>query len=288
MSKETLGNGESGTDVPVSQETEVLQDETVSSEAENSESSAETDAEQHKPPRGVQKRLDQLTREKYEERREREKLSALVEKQAQMLEMALRQQQAPAQRNDGPPSPDDFSAGRFDPDYIEALTDYKAQKAANNLFERQKQEAARNQYETQANETRNTIARKEVEFGKAHGDYEDVKRFLLADDAIANHQGIGAAIMQSENPPALLYHLGKNPDLAYKIAGLDPIRAAAELGRIEERLSRPALKPVSQAPAPAAQVSQGGALPTTELSQAKDFKEWLAIREAQIKAKQGR
>jgi hypothetical protein len=290
MSEETLSNG-ADTQVLENDNVQTLADSNLEQdetglESDISESSTEAEAEPHKPPRGVQKRLDELTREKYEERRRAERAEALAERNAAMLEQMLRQQSQP-QGNAGPPDPDEYSAGRFDPQYIEALTDYKARQAAQGFMEQQRQAQERQAQEAKAEQTRATIQRQEREFAKRFPDYNETRAFLLADERIASHQGIGAAIMDSDNAPGLLYHLGKNPDLAYRIADMDPVRAARELGRIEEQLSKPAApKPVSQAPAPVGSMpSGGGSPPNTDLSKARDFKEWLAIREAGIKAR---
>lgn len=108
---------------------------------------------------------------------------------------------------------------------------------------------------------------------------------MLADERIASHAGIGEAILASDNPPALIYHLGKNPDLAYQIAEMNPLRAARELGRIEAGLTRPKAPTVSQAPPPVGSVPSGGPPPNTDMSKARDYKEWLAIREGQLKGR---
>lgn len=291
MSDETLSNGAEpqvleNDNVPTLEDSNLEQDD-AGLEPDLSESSTEAEAEPHKPPRGVQKRLDELTREKYEERRRAEKLEALLEQQARMLQSVMDRNGQAQGTADGPPDPDDYSAGRFDPQYIEALTDYKARHAAQGYLEQQRREQERQAQEAKAEQTRAAIQRQEREFAKRYPDYNETRAFLLADERIASHQGIGAAIMDSDNAPALLYHLGKNPDVAYRIADMDPVRAARELGRIEAQIARPpAPRPVSQAPAPVGTMpSGGGPPPNADLTKARDFKEWLAIREAQIKAR---
>jgi len=55
------------------------------------------------------------------------------------------------------------------------------------------------------------------------------------------------AILNAEDGPALAYHLGQNPELAERIAKLDPIQAVTELGRISARL---VAKPLTPKPNP--------------------------------------
>lgn len=62
-----------------------------------------------------------------------------------------------------------------------------------------------------------------------------------------------AAVMEADAPEKVLNHLGQNTDEAVRIAGLSPIKQAAELAKLSVKLSAPAApkpKPISQAPAP--------------------------------------
>ena len=69
-----------------------------------------------KPPKGVQKRLDELTREKYEERRRADALQAQLERTIAMLERQSVPQQ-PAEEATDPnaaPDPDRYAGGEDD------------------------------------------------------------------------------------------------------------------------------------------------------------------------------
>ena len=54
----------------------------------------------------------------------------------------------------------------------------------------------------------------------------------------------------SEAGPQIAYHLAKNRDEAMRVAGLSERDMIREFGRIEERLSKPPPRRVSQAPEP--------------------------------------
>lgn len=86
---------------------------------------------------------------------------------------------------------------------------------------------------------------------------------------------IGEAILDSEDPAALLHHLGKNPDLAADLQGLSPARLGRRIAQIEAQMSaKPAPKPVSNAPTPPKPI--GGA--TSNVNPANmsmaEYKEW--------------
>lgn len=60
---------------------------------------------------------------------------------------------------------------------------------------------------------------------------------------------LGEAILDADDPAALLHHLGSNPDLASELQGLTPAQLGRRLGRIEAEMSTKP-KPLSKAPAP--------------------------------------
>lgn len=69
-------------------------------------------------------------------------------------------------------------------------------------------------------------------------------------------------IMDSDNGADVAYYLGKNPHEARRIAGLHPLAAAREIGRLEQRFAAPpAVKKVTSAPRPVTTL-QGHGSPT--------------------------
>jgi hypothetical protein len=91
---------------------------------------------------------------------------------------------------------------------------------------------------------------------------------------------IGDAILDADDPAALLHHLGKNPDLAAELQDLSPARLGRRIGQIEALMTaKPAPKPVSNAPAPAKPInaSTGGSV---NLGNAT-MSEYRAARKAQ-------
>jgi len=68
---------------------------------------------------------------------------------------------------------------------------------------------------------------------------------------------MAATIALSERGPEIAYHLGCNPGLAARIAALDPLSAARELGRIEAQLTAAPKRAVTAAPPPLRSLGAG-------------------------------
>jgi len=61
---------------------------------------------------------------------------------------------------------------------------------------------------------------------------------------------IGEAILAADDPAALIYHVGMNPDLAADLADMTPIQQTRKLARIEIEMARPKETKQSTAPKP--------------------------------------
>jgi hypothetical protein len=124
-------------------------------------------------------------------------------------------------------------------------------------------QALREERETRGQGRRtSSFASRESEFAKTVSDYREVTR----NPSLPMTQGMVEAIAESEDGPALAYHLGKNPEIAEKLASLPPVAAAREIGKIEARLAyereKAKQKPVvSNAPPPPPQIAAGDASP---------------------------
>ena len=100
------------------------------------------------------------------------------------------------------------------------------------------------------------------------------------------------AIVDSDISVKLALHLHNNPDDASRIAALPAARQAAEIGKLEVKLSAPpAAKKPSNAPAPITPVSSKGNVVTADLYDpkfAKDTSAWIALRNQQEMANRKR
>ena len=149
--------------------------------------------------------------------------------------------------------------------YFEALTDYKAAKA----IEADRAERVKEAREAEAAKTQKQIEQSWTErMAQAVKDYPDYGDVVFADGNlradIPHSSAMDEYILDSEVGPAILYHLAKNLDETRRIAGLNPIRAAAALRDMEVAITgeRPAkVTPITGAPKP--KITNAGPIPTT-------------------------
>lgn len=77
------------------------------------------------------------------------------------------------------------------------------------------------------------------------------------------------AALATDEAPAVLHHLGKDPEEAARIVSLPPARMGAELAKLALKLSTPASRAVSTAPDPISPVV-GRASPSVDLEKAAE------------------
>jgi len=256
-------------------EVETIVEETIAQEEQlegrqepEQESEQQEESEKEKYSKRVQKRIDKLEWEKNEERR-----------RAYALEQEIAQLKAPQQKpqqNTGEPKADDFPAGRYDPDYLLALTEYKIQQSIDNL-----------QKYANVSEQRKLVDLQQQQARQTHDDYDDVTSELL-DHPLANDPVFNDAILASDNVAEVAYYLGKNPDQLDHIATLqgNPAKMLKYIGRIEamlenqKSLDKP--KPVtSNAPRPIAPVGSAKPEPATQDPNDMPIDAYIAMRKAQ-------
>lgn len=190
--------------------------------------------------KGVGKRINELTREKHEERRRAEYAEQVARELQQQLAAV---QKAPAKVSTGKPTLEQFD---YDQEaYFEALADWKAQerltefRASIESDQRAKQQAERQ------TEFQKRIAELEKD---VPGAWQEV-----ISAPISTTETMLEVIGDSKIGPRIAYYLTQNLDEADEISRMTPARQAAALGRIEERLQakpKPAPKTVTNAPAP--------------------------------------
>lgn len=83
----------------------------------------------------------------------------------------------------------------------------------------------------------------------------------------------------------LMYHLGKNPEVAEELAGLSPLKLATRLDRIQRELTEAGKPKTSNAPKPLEAVKPASV--DSELGPGLSDAEWMRRREAQLKERRG-
>ena len=212
--------------------------------------------------KNVQARIDELTRARREAERE-----AAYWRQVHEGTQSSAKQAAPQR-----PVPENFE--KYD-DYIDALTDWKAEQAVSKRLE---QDATRKVVETRAQ----TFTERQAQFRQQVSDYDDVVGG--SDTPLATH--VAEVLQESELGPQLAYHFAKNPSVLLNLNSMTPVAAAREIGKLEVTLAKPVAAPppptkkISNTPAPAGTLGSQGRATTPSLANAS-MEEYMAQRKAQ-------
>lgn len=255
---------------------------TVEADGNNSVESAPTENKDAKPPKkpGAQIRIDELTREKHDAKREAE---ALQRERDHWREQALKanpeQKPEPTQADapTGEPTREQFDYD--DAQYMKAW--YKWQR------DQERAEETRTKQAEEAQKRHKTFQEREQAFAAAHPDYEEVAKA----EHVPITKEMAEAIIESDDAPAIAYYLGQNLEEASAIAAMTPIAAARAIGRIEAKLSaKPAVpapttptKTVTRAPEPVTTLS--GSPAVTRSYDEMSMDEYDAVRRKERAAK---
>lgn len=208
--------------------------------AESAPAITDTDEDARELKTSVGRRIDELTRRRYDAERERD----------HWRDMALRAPTPQAKVEEASPGKTLADFGYDEAKYQAYWRDETRKEAASAARE----ELQKSQSHDSAAQRDAEFADRETDFAKSLPDYMDVTR----DPHLPISEAMAETIKDSENGPAITYHLGKNPRLAASIARLSPLQQAREIGRIEASLAiKPVVPKVSGAPAPAPKIAAG-------------------------------
>jgi len=227
--------------------------------------------EKPQPKGGFQRRIDRLTREKYE-------LQAQLEAaQRQLAAKPAAPAEAPKPAPNGKPKLEDYDTHE---EFVEALTDWKIAQKTQEFSER----AAREKAQAEQQAKQQTWLERKAEAAKRIPDLEEV-----LDQELPLTPAMRDTILESEKGPDLAYWLGTHPTECARIAKLSPLAAARELGRVEasfEKPPAPESKKVTNAPKPIKPVAgaKSAAPPNVyDEATAADYPAWERARLAQLK-----
>lgn len=231
---------------------QVVDDESlVSAEETEAEIAQDEEASSDKKDPWYKRRIDELTKDKHEARRHAERLERMLEQlSAQQRQLV---EKPPALQ---PPNPEDFAGGQYDPRYMQAQLDYT--KAA--AIEEAKRAVAAEYEQRQAIE-RQAQAQAKLETAEAaarqkYVDYDAAIEGITSDPRLAQNSTIRQALLGLDNGPEIAYILGKNLDVAYEIANMNPIQAGLRLAELINRAPRK----VSNAPTPIKPINATGGI----------------------------
>ncbi len=252
----------------------------VEGQAESSPAVNDADESSDPKPKGVQKRIDELTRNWREAERREAALLAMLERQQSPAkpDPVVEEKPKPA------PKLEDFNYDEAA--YQAALFQHVKDEAARAAREELQQERAREKEQAK----KQTFRQRETDFAKANSDYLTLTR----DPSLPFTRGLLELVSESEKGPDLLYHLAKNRDAAERIAGLSPVAAAREIGRLEAMFEKPVPAPapkpaISKAPPPPPKIEATDSTPRVSTTSAESDKlsddEWVKAERARLARK---
>lgn len=188
---------------------------------------------------------------------------------------------APAQSTLVKPDPEKFTYGTADPDYLEALTDYKVAKTLETERQTTADQARRQHVEDAIAETNRSWTERRA---AAMSKYPDFEKVALAPFSpgfeIPSGSVIDAWILESEHGADVLYALMKNPAEIQRINRLKPHQQARELTKLEDRATAP-LKTTTTAPEPGPTLGVRAGDPANAASRAVKKGDFDAYRAAE-------
>ena len=225
-------------------------------------------------PKGVQKRIDKLTKDATTAKEK----AAYLQGQLDAKEKPQEQAAAPAEEEVAPKEEDFEDYGEF----VRAEARFEARQEVRAELKADKDKTAKAASEEQRNKT---VGEHQDRMNSARGRYGDFDDVVLNPE-LAITQDMVNIMVESEHGPDVFYHLGKNPDEALRIAQLSPMAAARELGKIEASIKPPQKrqpKRISNAPDPVHTKGGGGDGGSLDLYDGNmSTEEWIAQREAQV------
>lgn len=217
--------------------------------------------ETREEPRGVAKRLKELTDARRAAEAREERLLKLLEQQHQ-----------PSFQ---PPSEPDKGLSDFGYDEKKYAA-YVAKQTATTAAEAARKEFEKLQTERESASRRAVYEARAEAFAKTVEDFETV-----LDGKWACSEPMAELIEESDEGPAIAYYLAQNPDEAAKLARLSAAKAGKEIARIEDKLvserKKAAEKPVTKAPAPTPKIE--AVAPGMAVSAASPESDKLSMKE---------
>jgi hypothetical protein len=259
------------------QQTPAEREQAETPQQEEGEQQAAEDGEQGGRKKGtLQERINELTRQRHDERRRAEAAEDRMRRLEEELE-ALRtggtppqqartqppvgqqqqQPQQPAQQgqeqqgDDPAPDPEQFDYGELDPRFIAATAAHAARQAYREQREAEQREAEQ-RAQIEQGKTRMTAFVERAQKGAATKYPDFAERVFGDSDKYPISEELGALILESSVGDEIAYHLATHHEEARAIYALSPLDQARSFGRLEARFSAggsaaPA-KPAEEAP----------------------------------------
>jgi hypothetical protein len=225
--------------------------ESATAEQPEEDPAANTEVEGKPKAKGVQKRIDELVRQREEEKAEKLRLLAMLEQREKPKQEPKEQSEDEPQRPSREAFADSTAFENALADYADKKADWSARRAVQSALAEEAQKVEQRQFEEARKASQEAYQARVTKATEKYADYNEV---ALSPNVTVT-QAMAQAILHTEHGPDIQYFLGKNPEEAKRISSLNPAAQLVEMGLIAARLSAPAEKPqpkppVSSAPKP--------------------------------------
>jgi hypothetical protein len=221
---------------------EIISPEAAPEQAETPVATEPTEAESAEPseepkkvlPRGVQKKINKLTRRNYELLDQNNQLLSRLEAIEQKLEG--KKPEEPKSQPAPKPKQDDFASYEA---FVEAMVDWKAdEKIAARLAAERERESTQS-LEAERREIFDAYNSRVKEARAKYDDFDEVlsQNFSIMPGQEKTFESVTLTIYELENGPDVAYYLAQHPAERKELLSLSPNRAAAQLGRISDKLA---------------------------------------------------
>ena len=119
-------------------------------------------------------------------------------------------------------------------DYTEERIEFAKTEVTTDLKQTAADTSAQQTLDDRKQQQLDRFKEKSEKFAKDTPDYLEI----VQNDSLNISPNMMDIMLELENTPGVLYHLGMHPEIAHRIAQKSPVAAAIELGRIETSLSK--------------------------------------------------
>ena len=166
-------------------------------------------------------------------------------------------------------------------EFTEKSIDQAKSAAVTEITQSTQDVTAKQTQESVATQRQERFSEKATEFSEDVDDYFEI----ISNPTLNISPTMTEVLMELDNGPAVAYHLGKNPEIAHRIAQKSSVAAAIELGKIESSLGKKSPSPTSSnAPEPPNPISGSRGKHTKDPADMTD-KEFKDYRLKQIAAR---
>lgn len=164
--------------------------------------------------------------------------------------------------------------------YDEALIEWSSRRASTAAATEARKESIAAQQKAEQTRIQSEWGEKVAKVADKYPDFEDVAYSAEVPVTFA----MSNAILLADNGPDLAYHLGKNPEVAKRIAALNPVQQAMEMGKLSvSLLEKPS---VSRAPPPVRPIGTRAAAAAKSPDE-MSMEEYAARRLPELRARRG-